>query len=480
MCDDFELYKPEPEAELCHATAPQQIDLLSQVLEQLDTFISQAAYDQSLDHWNILLKFLNKMNSKFILRSDLSDEEKEQRISALYNDDSSEKIISLARDGFPNLDSFIQRIIIQTLSLVSDYMKYPHLLFLKYNMLDDIVKILNDPSSKVIYSHVLNILSNCVNKTLLYREKRQNYEEPPNVNEYYSELLSKILEICWTKGEDNCYVFHHSDLMNTATALIKICKFDIAEAASLYDHFKARLISEKDSEDIYDLPNVIKAFRMFLKKEPSYYNNLMSDELYLILINLLNENNFVSTLKLMQPLFETTEFVDIFAKTDFIQKICEIIQTHPARPFALKVLSQMIMASSEAANIVRNTHLTSRPQLYQEPSIIQNEELRPGKANQEGKRGLLLVLMALQQHGIPPETDEEFAYIPTLLEETIQYDDHEMLGASLKIIHFIITRFNDFTIDIEDRLHEILSDEDFEEFYPIVEEIGSILYPEDD
>ena len=495
MCDIDE-YKELPYIQHSHFTDKQKSDMLSEVLDKFDRKIEAANYSESYSDWKNLFKFLDKMNSRFILSSDIDEEEKNQRIAALYNENSIEKLFVAARNGIPNLDNFLQNIIIEILSILADYIKYPHILFFRYNLLDDIVSILNDPNSKIVFIHILSIISNCVEKTEEYRKEGLFAEDVESINDYYSHLLNNILEICWTKDEDNCYQLIQSNIIETATKLIKFCKFDVDQAAETYERFKTILVKQKDKmvqgfepEKAY-IKSLLNTFRTFLKKEVSYYNNLMADEVYLILIQFLDSGNIKSILKLMEPLLDTPEFVDKFAQTDFLEKICDIIETPPhgvqCLPvyyvYALKMIAKAVHNSHLAAQKIAEIKLTSRSQLYSQPSIhSSNPEIAiPGNITQESKRALLLLFVSLMDQGIGPTTDAEFAYLPTFLESSIECDDHEILECTLKIIIFIIHRFTDFHIDIEDRLHEILDDDDLEDLHPYVQEIGSILFPEEE
>ena len=478
--DEDQIYKDDPIVHYSNNSEKQEYDVLGDMLDKLNKIIEAAAFSQSYDDWNNVLKFLDKINSKFILLSDIDDGEMQRRISAFYNDNTCEKLIIAARNGFPNLDNFLQNKIIQIISIFTDFAPYPHLLLFRYNIMDDLIKILYDPSSKVVFICILNIISKCVKKTSEYRKTGLFSEDNESINEYYYKLLRSILDICWTKDENNCYQIIQSDLMETANELIKISTFDIEHAAETYDRFSSIIKSQNESEKAY-MKSVLIAFHSFLKKEVSFYNNFMADGLYKIIVQLLDDANIKCILKLLEPILDVTEFADKLAETQFIETVCDLIQTPPKGnislpvyfAYALRMIAKATYSSELVAHKVVEIRLTSRPQLYSQDSL-------PGNIHQESKRSLLLLFNGLLHHGIGPSTEQEFAYLPTFLENTIQFDDHEVLGCTLNLINFIIHHYTDFSIDIEDRLHDILEDEDLQEFYPVVEEIGSILFPENE
>lgn len=457
----MEEYKEQEECAKGHFSQPLNTDLFAHKIEKLNSKIKQAHYTEDLEDWIELRKVLDKIIEK----------NSPEQAAAIINDNSVEMIIRAANDGLPNIDNFLTATVVYIIKVISEYSECSCVLLFRYELLQKIIEFIDDVSLKNTYVQILTIVEETA-RNISKRIERSTTDKTINddfddMRIGFAYMYNKLQDICFDPLKSNLYMFIYADFYSVLTILTDLCKFSVPEAEAIYQRYIEKVENYLVDRKAPEIPNIIKLFTKFMSKEGGFYNSFISNRKFKPFIDLIDVTTVTSIISLFEPLFKSADVVNLLAENDLIEILCELIQTPiVCVPEVLSAISKMTQVSEIVAQKVVELKLTSRTQLY-----------RIGDAKQA--KEMIKLLRALQTHGVDLNGEIESTYIPDLIDYCLGWDEYDTIETCLNLIAELKEKYEDFTLDIEDRLHEIQDNDDFDELSPLVDRVGELLYPID-
>lgn len=255
------------------------------------------------------------------------------------------------------------RIFLNTMNVLkylSNTIKDVYIYFIKFDLACFVISLINkDTKSNIL--EIVNYI--CENLTNCYIRRKNDCFEG-----YFKNMFTNYILII-----SDIKSFINNDLKDSIfeniSRLLGVLNVDKDEQLQCYDIICKLVSYYANIECYYEVSGLVRFIHLFIKKYPSYMNNMMSDKLTSCIVAFINPRDSKLSkecLKLLTCYFDSTEFINEFIEQSLVEKILDLLQclNDSNTRLYLKCLS-LLVTNSDIANLrLYKLGFLSRPQLY--------------------------------------------------------------------------------------------------------------------